>query len=266
VFSKTPPLGDKLYKILQKKFKRTWGSIPEEYEGIFRVHFEDGMGRLVQEAKDEQKWNLAALNKDMARYFSRFRIGQTQNNLYCKVITQYLELLRDRQLILGTINYDCLLDFAIQNEGQRIAYLDEHEGILLHKIHGSCHFIPEQDQIKCKNFSNFGGEFNSGIKTAPLNENIERWIIKHKVEPAMRLFTEGKDILACRDLLERILQEFQDQVNKSDFIVIIGVKPNPADKHIWGSLADMKGDVVLCGRDPLCESWMFFYFIRFITY
>jgi hypothetical protein len=251
-----PPLGDKLYAILRKKFKKSWGIIPDEYQNVFRIHFEDGMGGLAQEARNEKKWNLAALNKDMAIYFSRFRIGQPSLNLYCKLMKRYPEPLRNRQLVLGTINYDCLLDYAIFNEDQKIAYLDEHEGILLYKIHGSCHFIPDQSKVRCRHYSNTGGEFNSGIIIAPLNENVEKWIRKSKVDPAMRLFTKGKDILSCRDMLERILQQFENMVNDSDFLVIIGVKPNPEDNHIWDLLADMKGDIVLCGRDPLCKSWL----------
>ena len=44
--------------------------------------------------------------------------------------------------------------------------------------------------------------------------------------------------------------------NQADLAIVIGVRPNIDDKHIWDVLAKMEGDIALVGNEEECKDWL----------
>lgn len=250
-----PPLASQLYDVLVKRYPKTWNKLPRVTKKLFESGFESGMGKVFDEARDEQEWNLADFQKDMARYFSIFRIGRLSDNSYYQLVTRYLPSLTSREIIFSTINYDCLIEKAIEATGAKVAYVSEHEGVVLLKIHGSCTFIPMHNVFIGGEYKQFGGHFDSSLQVVPTHL-VDREIRRQKVQPAMRLFTKKKDILVGGTLLEQILKEFHSSIDNAKLIIVVGVRPNPEDTHIWDHLRDSKGKVVLLSPDSTCGEWI----------
>lgn len=250
-----PPLANQLLDDLAKRYSKTWAQLPRGTRKLFETGFESGMGKVFDEARDKQKWNLADFQKDMARFFSIFTNGRLSDNSYYQFATRYLRPLTSREIALATVNYDCLIEKAIEIAGTKVAYLLEHEGILLLKIHGSCSFIPVHNVKIGGEYRQFGGHFDSSLRVVPTNL-VDREIRRQKVQPAMRLFTKKKDILVGGTLLGQMLKEFQSTVAEARLVCVVGVRPNPDDVHIWDHLRDAKGKVFLLSPDDSCGEWI----------
>ena len=102
-----PPLGITLFEELSERYPNTWGKLPPQTNELFQKNFEFGMEQIYSKLD-----NMNDLLKDMAKYFSKFNIIDPYSNLYFKLIECYLQPIRSDELLLSTINYDCLIELA----------------------------------------------------------------------------------------------------------------------------------------------------------
>jgi|SRR5215204_4569310 len=77
-----PPLGFELYEYLRNEYPETWGSLPNNFDSLFRDNFEIGMAEL---------WNAqldigSRLIIDMAVYFSRFDPPDDGMDCYSRLV------------------------------------------------------------------------------------------------------------------------------------------------------------------------------------
>ncbi len=247
---KPPPIGKDLFECLAEDFQETWGAIPEQYVERFE-DFEDGMGALYNNNPD-----VFDILKDMTVYFSRFSIEKPQENLYCDLVSRYRWQLLSQELIFSTINYDCLLEHAVLsiNQSDPISYVGEGPGMRIYKIHGSCNFIPRGISGE-GNWTHTGGIIDAGLDYIhPFR--VEERMAKMPVPAAMSLYVKSKKILISSKIIESMINEFQYQVLESDLAIVIGVRPNVDDKHIWDYLSKMEGNLALVGNEDKCKDWL----------
>ena len=131
-----PPLGRDLFTRLSNQFPNSWGKLSEKYRSKFSENFEKGMEMFYNEVDDYTQYL-----KDMTIFFSKFKIDYFKENLYWILISKYIHPLESTELMLSTINYDCLIELAALQFNPNITYWGKNKGIKILKIHGSCNFI-----------------------------------------------------------------------------------------------------------------------------
>ncbi|NLT37296.1 MAG: hypothetical protein GXX95_03945 [Methanomassiliicoccus sp.] len=255
---RNPPLSTTLFLEMTKDFPVTWGVLPPYLKDVFNDtvpgSFERGMGLMLTEARESDKWNLKTYQKDLGQYFAGFRlgIGDDYSDPYTWFVKEFRSLLESGIITIGSLNYDCLLDEAIQKQGLKIAYKPGANGVKLDKIHGSCNFLPS---IKLASLEHYANKIIVPFEVESLDGLVDK-IKNSQIQPAMRFFTKDKDNLTCSAELDAILFEFQSLVNDANLVIIIGVKPNPDDKHIWDHIMNTKAKVVLISPDDKCGEWL----------
>lgn len=250
-----PPLGDDLFEILSHEYPQTWGSIPHEYAKRFSPHFEDGMDDYHTHAKDTKDRLFVSLLKDMGRFFAGFGIDRFENNQYYKLVSKYEKRLLAREMLLVTLNYDCLLDIAIRRRGHTVAYPGSVSGVKILKIHGGCNLLLRTNGLVVKgDFIVTDGKFDFPIEVVP-PEQVSDELDKRLAPPAMSLYARSKKVIFGPSAVDGMLKEFQSAIRDAGLAVIIGVKPNPSDGHIWGHLSKMKGRLAFVGNRQRYIEW-----------
>ena len=249
-----PPLGKDLFGELFKRFTGTWGALPKEISGVFEKsrHFEDGMEGLL----DGKFGNLAALLKDMGIFFSGFRINSLEDNYYYKLADKYLDNLKSKELIIATTNYECLIELAIQNLGSSFIHWESGEGIEILKLHGSCNFVQNTFQVSGKAIIN--QYFTMNIPLIHISPaDVEKNMKNNQIPPAMSLYIKDKDRFDFIGAHERniMLSKFHDYLKEIELAIVIGLRPNPEDHHIWDHLRDLRGRIFLVGGLEECKDW-----------
>jgi len=263
VTPETPPLGFELYERLAKCFPATWGQFQralddpsKEIHALFSTgSFEKGM-LLLRDSRSDYVyfWNDAAI------YFSRFRIGDRAGNAYCQLIDRYYRYVQLNQIALSTLNYECLLEHSIMRHHPQITYWGDGPGIRVLKVHGSCNFVPAIN-IQGTSKVHLTWPARSLIPIEPFGniDDIEQHISAHNVKRgipvAMSLYTEGKDNIGGIEELGQIVTAFQECIRAARLVIVIGVRPNPDDQHIWEHLRSMRGMLQIVGDKEECEVW-----------
>ena len=231
------------------------GNNPEEYAQNFRPHFEDGMGIYQTHAKESNDRLFVPLLKDMGRFFARFRIDRYENNQHSKFISRYAKRLREGRIILATLNYDCLLDIALNKSVCRVAYPGLSGDVRILKVHGGCNLLLKTNGLVVKgDFVVTDGVFNAAVEVVP-PEQVATELDKRLAPPAMSLYARGKKVLFSPWIVDAMLKEFQESMNDAGLVVIVGVRPNPSDDHIWEHLARMKGRLASVGNRQYYTEW-----------
>ena len=140
------------------------------------------------------------------------------------------------------------------NFNNNITYWGDNKGIKILKIHGSCNFIKTGIQGK--------GNFimGKGLVEGPLEiihpYEVEKRMNDCPLPSAMSLYARGKKVIIAPQQINQIIKEFEECVNKSKVIVIIGVRPNPDDHHIWDPLITTSAKLLLIGNESDCKEWL----------
>jgi len=247
-----PPLGFQLFGVLREKFPQTWGKLPESLSSKFLVNFEKGMA-IVWEKYSQ---NTAPLMRDMAVFFSKFDIINTNANLYGKIVekTKGKKLLR--KTIFATLNYDCLFEIASSTLGAKVSYSgpDDNSAIVI-KLHGSCNFIPKNIQASSDMSYTKEVSFNSELTSIQPAE-IENWCCSdNALYPAMAIYTKDKPLQVGAPAIQSLQKYWQEQVSRAEKIFIIGVNPNLEDKHIWDYLSNTSSKIYFCGSQNSFINW-----------
>lgn len=138
ILPERPPLGAELFKELRRLCPRTWGSLSASMATDLELDFEAGMGRVAE----EMSVVVPSLMRDMAVYFIQFRsIGR--GSLYDRLIRDLEERGLLGSAVFSTLNYECILEYALLEAGLQIDYFGN-SGIGVQqilKLHGSCNMF-----------------------------------------------------------------------------------------------------------------------------
>jgi hypothetical protein len=240
-----PPLGGQLYDCLRTTFPESWGSLiePEEHEAFQAAPpFEQGMG-MIWEKRDERAQLLIT---DMALYFCRFSLG-AGTNAYSRLLT----VLQGRKVeaAFATLNYDCLLELALNRAGLGVEYFlsgGGRGGAPVMKPHGSCNFVPAGlgQTIQMRNVRFSGGAYHQGpLNAIPPTEVASLYTAGPSMPPAVSLFSPGKPTPVGSDDIDRIRVHWETSVGEADFVVVVGARPVLADEHVWDPILSSSADV-----------------------
>lgn len=196
------------------------------------------------------------LMRDMATYFIQFR-AVNRSSLYDKLI----EALDGRELLsssgFSTLNYDCILEFALLESGFTIDYFGKTEGrsLPVMKLHGSCNMFSAGIQAG-PGISYQGVIFEGGIQAwLDANQVIRHCLAETALAPVMCQYMEGKPSSVSPSAIRDIQAQWCTRVLASEKIVCIGVRIHLGDEHIWGPLAKARGTLFFIGdREPF-DTW-----------
>jgi len=257
--NKVIPLGNNLFNKLRSEFPKTWGNLSNSLRSIFESNFEYGMGKVWDDLNYNE--NIPYLMKDMAVYFSRFRVIKIKQNLYYCLFKEIQKANILSETILSTINYDCLIELALESLNLRYSYNNQDiiksDTVNFFKIHGSCNYIPDSEVIKAKSKGVIykpGTTFNPPLKYLSLNKVEEYCYSDTALYPAMAIYMRGKPIQIGYDTISRIQGNWQSKVKEAKKVFIIGIKPNLEDNHIWDYI-HKKDKIFFCGSRSNFREW-----------
>ena len=131
--TKPPPSGKELFGKLYAAYPETWGKISGQFADNFKsLTFEDGL-LVLYEAP--QPYNINNLLNDMGMYFTKFKIDNMKDNLYYQLFIRYKSNILKGEIVLSTLNYDCLIEYALIGSNiTSIAYYGDDDGARAFKI------------------------------------------------------------------------------------------------------------------------------------
>ena len=244
-----PPLGRDLFTRLSNQFPNSWGKLSEKYRSKFSENFEKGMEMFYNEVDDYTQYL-----KDMTIFFSKFKIDYFKENLYWILISKYIHPLESTELMLSTINYDCLIELAALQFNPNITYWGKNKGIKILKIHGSCNFI--KSNVRGEGKIIIGkGTIKGGLRLIHPRE-VEKELRNNPLPASMSLYARGKKVFISPDQINQILGEFHDYLSTVEVVFVIGVNPNIEDTHIWDYLKNLGDKLYLIGSEENCKQWI----------
>lgn len=253
IYPKQPPVSDQLYDELASSFPYSWGSIAGEK---FRQNFEAGMYEIWQ----QRSTIVPQLMREMAIYFSQFHSDGSFSDLYSQFLKHIVSNDMEEQIVLSTINYECILELAACNLGFKIDYFTDtqssKEKVILWKLHGSCNFIPKGISATKGVIYTAGVQFGAGIEPIQPNQVPMFCTSNTALYPAMSIFTQGKPMQICSQIIQRLQGYWASRVTRAGKVVIIGVNPNPNDSHIWNPLANTDAKILYIGNKERFENWI----------
>jgi hypothetical protein len=205
-------------------------------EGRFEaamVRFSDGHSAIVG-------WML----KDMAKFFAKFRPGH--GNRFTTLLASLGSNVRS--CVLATTNYDLLLEYALGANGfsSVMAYPPPPGAVCLRKLHGSCNFLPAIDTSLWTNVNlaspygrpNLIIENGCDIRLAKSTEEITQFCeSSNSLPPAIAVYGPGKPALTGVRTIARLQKSFAEAVACASSVIVVGLRVNEEDQHIWGPLA-----------------------------
>jgi len=253
-------MGRNLFKKLKLDFKNSWGLLNNEEFNEFEV----GMGKIW----DTKSQIVPLLMRDLAKYFLKFHVNYPNENLYYKLLDNIIKLNLLNQSFFSALNYDCIFEEIIRFLGYEVNYFSEmpktDKEIVFWKLHGSSNFIPSNSKesnikIDIKNqfvkYSKYAS-FNPDIKGVNTNDAIDFCNSDTALYPSMCIYCKGKPLQISSYLKETLINLWQRKVITSKYIIIIGIKPHPDDKHIWDPLIKTQAKLLFIGNKEKFEDWM----------
>jgi hypothetical protein len=238
VTPKSPPLGNRLFEELCE-FDPYFGQLDQPLKDEFRGNFESGMARFHSERLTE----LSTFLCRMSLYFLQFKISQTENNIYCRVV-EFIQRVQ-RPLYLATLNYDLLLEHALLLGGCIPNWQAVGRAVL--KLHGSPIFLVGEETIKI--FTNVlivnknpsGAALESTISVADPDRAREYCkdilAFGRPAAPAISAYVIGKNVPYNPSYVKGMQQAFANFLTTADSIVLVGINLNEEDSHIWDPIA-----------------------------
>ena len=254
VFPSTPPIGTGLYRELASMFPTAWGTFPSSLQAQFHANFEDGMSAL---------WNsgshaIPALMQQMAIFFSRFQLSSQREDAYSKLLDSLVH--SGKSVRFSSLNYECLFEIAGSMAGRTINYFSDaptsKSDIIFWKIHGSCNFLPHGGPTVTRGIS-YGSAptFGTGIRPVNPNEVAAYCTGNTALYPVMAAYARGKPVQIAPAIIQRIQGFWTAAIKSASTVVIIGVHPHPADKHIWEPLSATEAKLLFVGNEKGFSDW-----------
>ncbi|MEO8361998.1 MAG: hypothetical protein ABI672_18345 [Vicinamibacteria bacterium] len=255
-----PPLGPRLFESLCQMFPATWAKVSGRVAEIFMEgNPENGMAALNDEASGYRSV-LRFLIRDMAVYFSRFEVQDASANLYCRLVLRFKEQILNGDVVLSTLNYECLIEHAMETHGIVPTYLGEvaSGSARILKVHGSCNFIPQGFLAGGTGLA-FDWSYENTISTTL--KFVHRTAVRAELEKtgipsAMSMYTENKPNPIGPLALKRLRDDFAGYCKSAGAIVAVGARPYAPDTHIWQPIADSRATISLVADRASCDEWI----------
>ncbi len=256
VVPQPPPLGGTLYGVLASEFPQSWGSLPAVIQRKFEKTFEVGMGALLATGSQA----VPPLMQEFAKLFSRYQLGSP--NAYVSLLESLDRAGKLTGTAFATLNYECLLEWALMTRGRRGEcgdVLPGPQGSYIWKLHGSCNFILRSDQLYVAPATTglvFGPQpnFDADIEVIDPRSVADR-LRNTGLYPAMAYYAQGKQVQMSQRSIRMIQDIYARAVPNATSIGVIGVRPNVADEHVWGPLAATPARVLFVGSRESFSEW-----------
>lgn len=247
VLPQVPPLGPNLYDALAAQYPDKWGS--ESHLGkMWAAQLRDDFERTMYEEVLPKVSSLSLLewHRCVAEFFAGYRLPRGRRDMYSLLLSG----LRTRGLLervtLGSLNYDCLLEQAMLGLRLITDYmLDDfapQESVPLAKIHGSSNFITD-DLFSDRAYITNPNAMIECTFTALHVQNLESRLrerfstYKPAFFPVLGLYSPDKPSILAPAKLQNLRNIFAERINRATAVVLIGVRPNPRDPHLWEPVA-----------------------------
>lgn len=214
---------------------------------LFRKDFEAGMLAFYQDRPGE----VSGLLREIAQYFAKFAPGP--ENYYTQVMRWAAK--GRSQAVIVTTNYDLLIELAINSVGKLVTYGPRpvaSDNIPVLKIHGSANFLPALAPRQITGLSIVVPEGSSAVD-APVRparsaaEVIHFCRSEDVLAPAVACYMRGKPILYCPTFVREQQSAFRNEIAQTKRVIIVGLRVNPADAHIWEPLARLRARIDYVG-------------------
>jgi hypothetical protein len=242
-------LGNALYEELKNYFPNSWGTLSSDYDHYFKDNFEFGMKKVYSNPKTESR--ITELVRNMGEYFCKFQ--PHNDNLYIRFLKE-LDSLED--IVFSSLNYDTLLELAAEKEKIPVNHFEIRKNELtLFKIHGSSNFLPPSSSQVIGITLIGSGIFDMNIRVSNC-EDVKAFCNSNTaLSPIMAIYMENKPLQINSSQLDKVKKEWQNQILNAEHILIIGVRPNPDDKHIWDFLSNTQGKIGYVGNKDEFNKW-----------
>lgn len=249
ILPEQPPLGNNLFLSLKRLFPRTWGALPDDVCSIINNDFEAGMKVIW----DKYGTVISPLMCDMAIFFAHYR--RSGETLYDKLI--HIDAACGINAVYSTLNYECIFEQCLSYSGTTVGYFGAHGHNVkqLYKLHGSCNFFSNSIQTAGVAYGT-GVSFEGGIEAVvDMGELVGRCLGNGVVAPSMCLYMQGKPVNTSPSVIQTLQDNWKNELDDADYIVIIGIRPVMADSHIWGPIIKSKAQILYCGDRATVENW-----------
>ena len=252
IVPESPPLGADLYAELRRCFPQSWGAMPTRLDTAFRspeAPFEAGMEFLWRDASHV----VPELMQQMALYFAQFRPSRPGGTLYGAVARALKHADCAEEILLSTLNYDCVLEIALAQHGFQVGYTTfppSRGSASVWKLHGSCNFLPTGVWAsKGAVTITRGVVFNGPPRFVEPNDAIAFCLGDNALPPQMCLYMPRKPVQIAPQTLAAQQEAWRDLVAAAEEVIIIGVALNAGDAHLWDALASTEARLLYVSPD-----------------
>lgn len=252
---KNPPLGNDLFHELEE-LGGAFYRLDVSSKSVFRADgFEAGMATVADDSRV-----INPLQKELASYLSKFTIKP--DNAYARLFNKLANCLE--KINLTTLNYDLLIEQAVNKQGCNIDYSASNDGIGLLKPHGSSNFLPQipNGSMFSGNTMIGCGSYFEGLETKAVStpQEVESWCRDPKnsdLSPVLAMYAEGKRVVVNRNLIQETQKKYSEIIAKSRLVILVGIKYIPHDVHVWGPIDQSRPDILLVDPYPQdTVNWM----------
>jgi len=253
VHPEPPPLGDQLFDLLTRAFPASWGALPNDHQARFRESFELGMGALLATGSHA----VPPMMQEFAILFSRYQ--SRPGNAYSLLVESLDEAGKIDRTAYASLNYECLLEWALMMYHQPVAYFGPKRGFTdVWKLHGSCNFLPTGLSVApARTGVTYGG---SGVKIGAGIEPVEPSTVPSHLRdtglyPAMAHYAPGKEVQISEHSIQKVQDLYAAAVAAAESVGVIGVRPNVEDGHVWAPLAETPARILYVGGRDAYNDW-----------
>jgi len=248
VLPQAPPLGTDLYDALAVQYPKEWGSesqLGKVWAAQLRADFELTMFQEV--LLNVPSLSLLEWHRPVAEFFAKYCLDGSRRDMYSLLLSGLRTSGLLERVTLGSINYDCLLEQAMLGLGLSTDYMLDNpasqESIPLAKIHGSCNFITDdlsemRAYLTNPNASGIECEFTA-LSVQDLEGHIQKIFSTNEpaVFPVLGLYSPDKPSIVAPTKLQSLRTTLAERIKRASAVVLIGLKPNPRDPHLWEPVA-----------------------------
>lgn len=235
-----PPLGPDLFDRLASR-PGIASRLPKSTQQLFK-DFEKGMAEFAV----SNNGDIQQFQREMACYLAEFT--PSPNSLYCEL----LKLFDRKETIFASLNYDLLLEEAMEACGYHACYDLKllYRRIRLIKPHGSSNFWYDLPGHVFRNIKvvNCGTALSAPVRPRNRVESLALCQTDDSFAPAMSLYAKGKEVKTCPDFVIQQQALFEEACLSVKEIYIIGVRVVPEDAHVWGPLMKSSAHLTYFGR------------------
>ncbi len=254
VLPHNPPLGGDLFAELARCFPDLWGAMSPQMAARFQPDFEAGMRYIWQRYPNAMQAAIPGipapyeLMQTMALYFLQFHLDPEGPNHYSRFL-RALDASENADAVrLATLNYENLLEFALNSLGKPRRVL---------RPHGAVDWWVEGPVVRIGSGWAVGAGFHGiGHRVVPIaRTNILPRMQKEGKYPAMAIYMPSKATQMGQRKLLNHQWRFREAIARAARLAVVGVRPYESDEHIWGAIARFPGELLYIGDNTPFDKW-----------